>query len=53
MLTVLEQDFARLPELLGRQPAAVPAPAALDAPAEDEPAELVAAEPAGVQLGLF
>jgi DNA polymerase len=44
MLSVLEQDFARLPELLGRQiaPAAAPSP-------ELAP---VAAEPA-VQLGLF
>ena len=45
MLQVLEQDFARLPELLGRPPAE-PTPAApLLAP--------VAAEPAAVQLGLF
>ena len=45
MLQVLEQDFARLPELLGR-PAAEPAPVEpLLAP--------VAAEPAAVQLGLF
>lgn len=45
MLQVLEQDFARLPELLGR-PAAEPAqPRPLLAP--------VAAEPATVQLGLF
>ena len=46
MLQVLEQDFARLPELLG-QPVAVPAPPApLLAP-------VAAAEPAAVQLGLF
>jgi uracil-DNA glycosylase len=45
MLQVLEQDFARLPELLGRRPAE-PAPVEpLLAP--------VAAEPAAVQLGLF
>ena len=43
MLTVLEEDFARLPELLGRSPAPVEAPPVL---------EPVAAEPA-VQLGLF
>ena len=45
MLQVLEEDFARLPELLGRPPVE-PAPVApLLAP--------VAAEPAAVQLGLF
>jgi uracil-DNA glycosylase len=44
MLTVLEEDFARLPDLLGRS-AAVPEPAAPQLAA-------VAAEPA-VQLGLF
>ncbi len=45
MLQVLEQDFARLPELLGR-PLEAPAPAVpLLAP--------VAQEPAAVQLGLF
>jgi DNA polymerase len=45
MLEVLEQDFARLPELLGRPPVE-PAPVApLLAPVE--------AEPAAVQLGLF
>ncbi|MHB8641676.1 MAG: uracil-DNA glycosylase [Gaiellaceae bacterium] len=43
MLEVLEVDFARLPELLGRSAAPVPAP---------EPAQLAASEPA-VQLGLF
>jgi uracil-DNA glycosylase family 4 len=41
MLNVLQQDFARLPELIGR--AAVPEP---------EPEPLVVVEPA-VQLGLF
>jgi DNA polymerase len=45
MLQVLEQDFARLPELLGR-PAAEPALVEpLLAP--------VASEPVAVQLGLF
>jgi len=44
MLTVLEQDFARLPELLGRE---VAPPVAAVPPLVD-----VAAEPA-VQLGLF
>ena len=41
MLNVLQEDFARIPELLGR---------AIEPPAEPEP--LLAAEPA-VQLGLF
>ncbi len=41
MLNVLQEDFARIPELLGR---------AVEPPAEPEP--LLAAEPA-VQLGLF
>jgi uracil-DNA glycosylase len=45
MLTVLEQDFARLPELLGRKVAAAE-------PAAPQLAAAVAAEPA-VQLGLF
>jgi uracil-DNA glycosylase family 4 len=45
MLTVLEQDFARLPELLGRTVVAPPVEAA-------PPPVEVAAEPA-VQLGLF
>jgi DNA polymerase len=44
MLNVLEQDFARLPDLLGREVAPAPAPV----PAEP----ILAAEPA-VQLGLF
>jgi uracil-DNA glycosylase len=43
MLKVLESDFARLPELLGREPAPAAAP---------EPALRVVAE-APVQLGLF
>jgi DNA polymerase len=41
MLNVLQEDFARLPELLGRAVEPVP-----------EPEPLLAAEPA-VQLGLF
>jgi hypothetical protein len=45
MLQVLEQDFARLPELLGRPPAEPVPVEPLLAP--------VAAEPAAVQLGLF
>jgi DNA polymerase len=45
MLQVLEEDFARLPELLGRPPVE-PAPVAPLLPP-------VAAEPAAVQLGLF
>jgi hypothetical protein len=45
MLNVLEEDFARLPGLLG-------APAAVAEPAAAEPAVEGASEPA-VQLGLF
>jgi hypothetical protein len=46
MFKVLEEDFARLPELLGAPvPAPAPSPVPLLAP--------VAAEPAAVQLGLF
>jgi uracil-DNA glycosylase len=46
MFKVLEEDFARLPELLGAPvPAPAPRPEPLLAP--------VAAEPAAVQLGLF
>ena len=44
MLNVLEQDFARLPDLLGREVAPEPEPAAVAAMAAPEPA---------VQLGLF
>jgi len=45
MLTVLEQDFARIPDLLGR---------AMDEPTvDDEPAAAVEQEPESVQLGLF
>jgi hypothetical protein len=53
MLEVLETDFQRLPELIGRANAA-PVPAA--APAEPEPAPAPAPAPAlaqPVQLGLF
>jgi DNA polymerase len=46
MLDVLQADFARLPEILGRE-TAPPEPVA--APAPPEPAS----EPAAVQLGLF
>jgi hypothetical protein len=42
MLEVLRSDFARIPELLGRE----------TAPPEPAPPVLVTAEPA-VQLGLF
>ena len=54
MLKVLESDFARLPELLGRATGAPPPPAterswAAAVAREPEPA----AAPAGVQLGLF
>ena len=44
MLTVLEQDFSRLPDLLGRQTVPEPVPVALEPLAVPEPA---------VQLGLF
>jgi DNA polymerase len=46
MLKVLEEDFARIPDLLVRM-----AGAAVDEPEESPPAE--AAEPDAVQLGLF
>lgn len=51
MLSVLEEDFARIPQLLGRP---APAPAAQPVAAEPEPEPLrdEAREPA-VQLGLF
>jgi uracil-DNA glycosylase family 4 len=48
MLGVLEQDFARLPQLLGREPAPAPAAAATSAPA----AASVEQESV-TQLGLF
>ena len=45
MLKVLEEDFARIPDLLARTG---------DVPvAHDESAPAVAAEPEAVQLGLF
>jgi len=44
MLTVLEQDFSRLPDLLGRQTVPEPVPVELEPLAVPEPA---------VQLGLF
>jgi uracil-DNA glycosylase len=47
MLDVLRADFGRLPELLGRTSAAPEPDVVAPAPAER------AAEPAGVQLGLF
>ena len=50
MLGVLEEDFLRIPELLGRAPVPAESPFALEAEAEPVP-ELVH-EPA-VQLGLF
>jgi len=50
MLKVLEQDFARIPDLIGRAEAAVPVAIA---PGEQETVELPAREPEPVQLGLF
>ena len=50
MLSVLEEDFARIPELLGLT-TVVPEPAAAE-PVELEPAPERQREPA-VQLGLF
>jgi DNA polymerase len=50
MLDVLEADFRRLPELLGRAAAPAPAPAVSLVPAP-APAPVAAAEP--LQLGLF
>jgi len=49
MLTVLEQDFARLPALLG---AAIPTPAAADT-APQPPSEAAEPTSAAVQLSLF
>jgi uracil-DNA glycosylase len=52
MLSVLEQDFARVPDLLGRPSATTPS--AEPPPAEQpEQAELMAVEVGSVQLGLF
>jgi DNA polymerase len=50
MLKVLEQDFARIPELIDRAEAAVPVAIA---PGVQETVELPAREPEPVQLGLF
>ena len=50
MLRVLEEDFARIPELIARADAAIPV--ALT-PGEPETIELPAREPEPVQLGLF
>jgi DNA polymerase len=52
MLKVLEADFARIPELLGRAGASVPSAPAAPAQAVEEPRP-VAREQAAVQLGLF
>jgi uracil-DNA glycosylase len=54
MLEVLEADFRRIPELLGRELDAPPAPPVF-APAEpdDPPYAASAVEPIPVQLGLF
>jgi uracil-DNA glycosylase len=49
MLTVLEQDFARIPELLGRTEEMLP----IDRDPVATVAELVAIEAETVQLGLF
>jgi uracil-DNA glycosylase len=54
MLKVLESDFARLPELMGRENGAPPPPAPEPSWAAAIAREPIAApEPAGVQLGLF
>jgi uracil-DNA glycosylase len=50
MLKVLEQDFARIPELIARADATVPIAIA---PGEPETVALAAREPEPVQLGLF
>jgi uracil-DNA glycosylase len=50
MLGVLEEDFRRIPELLGR--AQVPAESPFEPEAEPEPVQENVYEPA-VQLGLF
>jgi len=50
MLKVLEQDFARIPELIARADAAVPITLA---PGVQETVELPVREPESVQLGLF
>ena len=53
MLKVLEADFARIPELLGRAGASVPSAPAAPAQAVEEPRPVAAREQAAVQLGLF
>ena len=53
MLKVLEADFARIPELLGRAGASVPSAPAAPAQAVEEPRPGAAREQAAVQLGLF
>jgi len=50
MLKVLEQDFARIPELIARADAVVPVTLA---PGVQETVELPARQPESVQLGLF
>ena len=50
MLKVLEEDFARIPELIARADASVPITIA---PGVQETVELPAPEPEPVQLGLF
>jgi uracil-DNA glycosylase family 4 len=53
MLEVLETDFKRLPDLLGRTLAAAPVAAPAPAATAVEPAAAAAAAPEPVQLGLF
>lgn len=53
MLKVLEEDFARIPQLLGRPAAPVVAPEPLAPVVDPVPQALVAREPEPVQLGLF
>ena len=53
MLKVLEADFARIPELLGRAGASVPSAPAAPAQAVEDPRPVAAREQAAVQLGLF
>ena len=50
MLKVLEEDFARIPELIARADAAIPVALA---PGQPQTIELPAREPEPVQLGLF
>jgi hypothetical protein len=52
MLAVLEEDFRRIPELLGVESAPVPAAFAAEPEPESEPEDAKAPELA-VQLGLF